>query len=119
MEVQVFGIKKSPDTRKALRFFSERRIRTHFVDFKERGPSLGELKRFAQKFGLTALIDRESARYAELGLKHSRLSDERWIELLCNEPLVLRMPLTRSGSLLSIGLNKDQWRQWVDDDKAL
>ena len=54
MEVQVFGVKKNPDTRKALRFFAERRIRTHFVDFAERAPSLGELRRFTQRFGLEA-----------------------------------------------------------------
>ena len=56
MEVQIFGIKKSSDTRKALRFFSERRIKTHFVDLNERAASLGELRRFAQKFGAGALI---------------------------------------------------------------
>ena len=51
MEVQVFGTKSCNETRKALRFFKERRIRTHFVDLKERPASAGELKRFGQKFG--------------------------------------------------------------------
>ena len=49
MEVQIFGLKKSVDTRKALRFFSERRIKSHFVDFAERSAAPGELKRFAQR----------------------------------------------------------------------
>ena len=52
MDVQIFGTKSSADTRKALRFFSERRIPTHFVDLNERAASRGELKRFAQKFGV-------------------------------------------------------------------
>ena len=52
MEVQIFGIRKSTDTRKALRFFAERRIKTHFVDLQERAASPGELRRFAQKFGV-------------------------------------------------------------------
>ena len=59
MEVQIFGVKKSADTRKALRFFSERRIKTHFVDLVERAASPGELTRFVQKFGVAALIDEE------------------------------------------------------------
>jgi len=42
MEVQIFGVKKSADTRKALRFFSERRVRAHFVDLLERAMSDGE-----------------------------------------------------------------------------
>jgi len=48
MEVQIFGIRKSPATRKALRFFAERRIRTHFVDLMERPASPGELRRCGQ-----------------------------------------------------------------------
>ena len=46
IQVQVFGIRKSADTRKALRFFSERRVKTHFVDVMERAPAPGELRRF-------------------------------------------------------------------------
>jgi hypothetical protein len=67
MDVQIFGVKKSAETRKALRFFAERRMRTHFVDLQERAASRGELTRFAQKFGAQALIDDSSRRYAELG----------------------------------------------------
>lgn len=113
MEVQIFGSKKSPDTRKALRFFAERRVKTHFVDFKEREPSLGELNRFVQKFGISTLVDDTSARYTELGLKHARLSAERWIELLCSEPHVLRMPLVRNGNRLTVGLAETDWKEWL------
>ena len=98
IEVQVFGTQKSADTRKALRFFSERRIKTHFVDLKERPASPGELQRFAQKFGVTALIDRDSRRFAELGLASSRLSDQHWLDQLADEPMLLRLPLARDQS---------------------
>ena len=111
-EVQIFGVKKSADTRKAQRFFAERRIRVHFVDLMERAASLGELRRFAQKFGVGALIDAGSRRYAELGLAHTRLSDERWMEKLADEPLLLRMPLVRNANQLTIGAAEDVWKQW-------
>lgn len=113
MEVQVFGIKKSPDTRKALRFFAERRVRTHFVDLQERAASAGELRRFAQKFGVEALIDRGSRRSAELGLGAAWLSDERWLEKLVTEPLLLRMPLVRHGSQLTVGDATETWQVWT------
>lgn len=113
VEVQVFGYKKNADTRKALRFFAERRVKTHFVDLAERAASLGELKRFAQKFGIAALIDRESKRYYELGLVHARYTDDRWLDKLATEPLLLRMPLTRSANGLTIGLAEDEWRSWL------
>ena len=113
MEVQVFGVKKSADTRKALRFFAERRIRTHFVDLDERAASLGELRRFVQRFGLDRLIDRGSRRFDELGLRHARLSDERWLEKLVEEPLLLKMPLVRNGNALTIGLAEQDWKAWI------
>lgn len=112
-EVQVFGTRKSADTRKALRFFAERRIKTHFVDLTERAASPGELQRFVQKFGVGALVDRASLRFRDLGLNHARLSDEQWLQRLLDEPLLLRMPLVRNGSRLTIGSEEAVWRQWI------
>ena len=91
MEVQIFGVKKSSDTRKALRFFAERRIKTHFVDLKERAASLGELKRFVQKFGLDR-ADRsrlEAVRRARPATRATTRT-RRWLEKLVDEPLLLR-----------------------------
>ena len=114
LEVQIFGIKKSADTRKALRFFSERRIKTHFVDLMERPASLGELRRFAQKFGVGALVDRGSKRFNELGLRYAQLSDERWLEKLSEEPLLLRLPLVRNGNQVLIGADEKIMKTWME-----
>ena len=114
LEVQIFGIKKSADTRKALRFFSERRIKTHFVDLMERPASLGELRRFAQKFGIGALVDRDSKRFDELGLRYAQLSDERWLEKLSEEPLLLRLPLVRNGNQVLIGADETIMKNWME-----
>jgi arsenate reductase (glutaredoxin) len=113
MEVQVFGTKKCADTRKALRFFAERRVKTHFVDLNERAASPGELTRFAQKFGVGALIDSASRRYAVLGLASARYSDERWLDKLVEEPMLLKTPLVRWQNKLTIGAAEETWRGWV------
>ena len=113
MDVQVFGTKKSAETRKALRFFAERRVRTHFVDLTERAASRGELMRFAQKFGVQALIDENSKRYADLGLRTARYGDERWLAILVVEPLLLKMPLARHGNALTIGAAEATWKSWL------
>jgi arsenate reductase-like glutaredoxin family protein len=113
MEVQIFGVRKSSDTRKALRFFSERRIKTHFVDLVERAASLGELRRFAQKFGVGALIDSESPAFQDLGLRHARMSDESWLSKLSEEPQLLRIPLVRRGNDQTIGLEEKTWKEWT------
>jgi arsenate reductase-like glutaredoxin family protein len=113
VEVQIFGVKKSADTRAALRFFAERRIRVHFVDLVERAASRGELTRFAQRFGVAALVDRGSRRFAELGLASAALSDERWLEKLVAEPGLLRLPLVRFQQQLTIGPAEAVWREWA------
>jgi arsenate reductase len=127
MEVQIFGTRKCADTRKALRFFAERRIRTHFVDLNERAASLGELTRFAQKFGVEVLVDRSAKRFTDLGLGTARYSDDRWLQRLVEEPLLLRTPLVRARQEragqgpapthpqhdLTIGLAEDRWGEWV------
>jgi len=113
MDVQIFGIQKSADTRKALRFFKERRVNVHFVDLNIRAASKGELTRFVQKFGVDGLLDRESKRYRELGLGPAHYSEKRWVELLAEEPFLLKMPLVRSQNLLSVGAAEEVWKEWV------
>jgi arsenate reductase len=112
MDVQVFGVRKSADTRVALRFFAERRIKVHFVDLNERAASPGELRRFAEKFGLQNLLDRDGRRYLDLGRPVATL------ERLSEEPLLLKMPLVRYRQQLTLGAAPDVWQGWIDADRA-
>lgn len=114
MEVQIFGTQKSADTRKALRFFRERRVKVHFVDLKVRGASKGELTRFSQKSGVEALLDREGKRFASLGLKTAHYSDKKWLEILMEEPLILTQPLVRWQNRVTVGLAEEEWKVWVE-----
>jgi len=116
MPVQIFGTKKNAATRKAERFFAERRVPVHFVDLAERGASKGELQRFVQKFGIDALVDRTSRRFLELGLGPSRYGPDRWLDILVDEPLILSQPLVRNGGKLTIGGASDaEWKAWVSE----
>src|SRR5688572_9316108 len=116
MEVQIFGLKKSADTRKAQRFFAERRIRVHFVDLQERELADGELQRFIQRFGVEGLVDRESKRFDELGMRHAQITSSRWIDKLLAEPTLLRLPLVRRLGQppgLTVGPAEDEWKSWI------
>lgn len=113
MEVQVFGTRKCSETRKALRFFKERRIRTHLVDLKERAASPGELRRFAERFGAEALLDREGKAFRDRGLHVAHLPESRILPLLADEPELLVTPLVRSGNRLTVGWDEGRWREWV------
>jgi len=116
--VQIFGFRNDQETRKAQRFFSERRIAVHFVDLDERPASPGELRRFKERFGASALIDRDNPRFRALGLRAAGDSPERLLDRAVSEPRLLRTPLVRSGNQLSIGYDPDQWRAWLERQPA-
>ena len=118
MNVQVFGFKDDQDTRKALRFFSERRLPVHFVDLAERPASRGELRRFQERFGAAALIDRESSRFRALGLHVAGDSPERLVQRALTEPRLLRVPLVRDGNRVAIGHAPDEWRAWIESEQT-
>jgi arsenate reductase-like glutaredoxin family protein len=113
MEAQVFGTRSCNETKKALRFFKERRIRTHFVDLKERAASKGELGRFAQKFGAERLLDRAGKRFRDRGLHVAHIAEARILPLLEDDPLLLVTPLVRAGNHLTVGWDEAQWREWT------
>ena len=116
-QAQIFGFTDCQDTRKAQRFFKERGISVHFVDLKERPAARGELRRFAEKFGAAALIDRDGARFKALGLRAAGDSPERLLERALTEPRLLRTPLVRFGGRVAVGHAPEMWREWVDAAK--
>ena len=118
MNVQVFGFNNDAETRKALRFFAERRIAVHFVDLDERPATRGELRRFQERLGAVAVVDRESPRFRALGLHVSGDSPERLLERALTEPRLLRTPLVRNAHRVTAGDRADEWRAWIDAERA-
>ncbi len=110
LSVQIFGVKNSPATRAAERFFKERRVGIHFVDLKEKPVSPGEIKRFVDRFGLLALLDTEGKAHVDAGLKYLKLSDAELRLRIERDPTLLRLPLVRGGKLISIGHDEDSWK---------
>jgi arsenate reductase len=113
MRAQIFGFTDCQETRKAQRFFKERGVSVHFVDMKERPAARGELRRFAEKFGAAALIDRGNPRFKALGLRVAGDSPERLLERALTEPRLLRTPLVRCGPRVAIGHAPEDWQAWV------
>ena len=90
----------------------------HFVDLDERPAAKGELRRFAERFGPAAVIDREGARYKTLGLRVAGDSPQRLLERALTEPRLLRTPLVRNGGKVTIGHTPEDWQAWVDAEKS-
>ena len=114
MNVQIFGIRKSNETRAAERFFKERRVPIQMVDLNQRPMAPAEIRRFADRFGLAALLDTEGKSYADAGLKYLRMSDADILSRIEREPQLLRLPLVRAGNRLSIGRDEEAWKAMAD-----
>jgi arsenate reductase len=110
LNIQIFGLKNSPATRAAERFFKERRIPVHFVDLKQKPMSPGEIKRFIERFGLAGLLDSEGQAYIDAGLKYLKVSEPEMLQKIEREPKLLRLPLVRAANRLSIGQDEESWR---------
>jgi arsenate reductase len=116
MNIQVFGVNKCADTRKAQRFFKERGIRFQFVDLNEKGLSKGELRSVTAKVPIDQLIDRSSPRFTAKGLAHAWLDAAKIENLLLEDPLLSRTPIVRNGKEATVGYCPEVWRTWQSED---
>ncbi len=114
MNIQIFGSKKCPETRKAERWFKERGIKFQAIDLAQKGLSAGELRSVAARVGgMETLIDREGRRYVDKGLKHAAPTGARLETLLLEEPLLLRTPIVRNGPQATLGYRPETWSTWT------
>ena len=113
VNVQIFGLKDSQETRAAERFFKERRIPIQMVDLKRRPMAAAEIRRFTGRFGLAALVDTAGKAYVDAGLKYLRLFDTDLLARIEREPRLLRLPLVRAGNRLSVGRDEESWKTMV------
>ena len=108
--IQIFGVKNSPATRAAERFFKERRVLIQMVDLKQKPMAPGEIKRFIERFGMAELLDTEGKAYIDAGLKYLKVSDSEMLGRIEREPKLLRLPLVRAANRLSVGQDEEGWK---------
>lgn len=113
MNIQIFGIKKCFDTKKAERYFKERRIKYQFIDLTIKGLSKGELQSVKDAVGLKNLIDSQSKEYHRLNMDRITSGNVRE-ELLLNNPGLYKTPIVRNGKRATVGYEPDVWKSWEE-----
>lgn len=112
MNIQIFGTKKSFDTKKAQRYFKERRIKFQFIDLREKEMSKGELQSVMRAVGgLDALIDPKAKDQDTVALITYLAESQKFDKLLENQQ-VLREPIVRNGKQATVGYEPDTWKIW-------
>ena len=109
MNIQVFGTKKCQDTRKAERYFKERKIKYQFIDLTIKGLSKGELNSVKTSIKLENLIDTAGKEYQKRNLKYMVHETE---DILLNNPLLFKTPIVRNGKKATVGYTPEVWKEW-------
>lgn len=111
MNIQIYGVDKCFDTKKAERYFKERKIKYQLIDLNKVGLSKRELQSVKAAVGLTNLINKESKEYERLNLQNIR-NDSVKEDLLLNNPKLYKTPIVRNGSKATVGFEPEIWKTW-------
>lgn len=114
MNIQIFGTKKCFDTKKAERFFKERKIQFQFIDLNEKSMSKGEFNSVLNSVGINELINSKSKEYTKLNFNNIR-STEIKAELLLKNQKGMNTPVVRNGKEATVGYKIDVWNKWLED----
>ena len=112
MNIQIFGISKSADTRKAERYFKERRIKFQSIDLKKYGMSGGEFDSVLRAVGgIENLIDWNS-KSPDLDLIKYMANNADKEDKVYENQMLIKMPVVRNGKQATVGYCPDVWAAW-------
>ena len=114
VNIQIFGLKKCSQTKKAERFFKERNIPFQLINMQEKPMSRGELQSVSGTVPPGELIDTEGREYSRLNLKYMNFSIE---EKLLENPILFRTPIVRNGKKATAGYDPETWKRWIEESR--
>ena len=112
MNIQLFGSRKSQDSKKAERWFKERGIRFQYIDVLQKGLSEGEMKSVLRAVGsFDALLDPHCRDQDALARVQYAAEAQKW-EILLERQQVLLLPIVRNGKEATVGYRPEVWKTW-------
>ena len=109
MNIQIFFRKKCFDSKKAERWFKERRIKIQLIDILQKGLSPRELESLVVACGMDELVNEKAAEYSLY--KYLAGTDAKFEKLL-ETPELIKTPVVRNGSKATVGYRPDIWEEW-------
>lgn len=110
MNIQIFGSSKSFDSKKAERWFRERRIKYQYIDLPGKGLSPGEYRSVRRTLTVEQLINTRCRAYEELYMAY--LTPEAAEAKLLEHPELFNAPIVRNGREATVGYRPDVWSRW-------
>ncbi|NLB22794.1 MAG: ArsC family transcriptional regulator [Clostridium sp.] len=113
MNIQIFGTKKCNETKKAQRFFKERKIKFQFIDMNVKELSKGELRSVSQALGGLELLLDEKTKDQEALYLIKYITNEQKEEKVLENQQVLKTPIVRDGNRSTVGYEPGIWKSWL------
>ena len=112
MNIQIFGKKKCFDTKKAERWFKERRIKAQQIDLMQYGMSGGEFDSVLRAVGgIDKLIDWDK-KSPEIDLMRYTDDTRAKEDKLFDHPELMKTPVVRSEKKATVGYCPEIWETW-------
>jgi len=111
MNIQIYGSGKCFDTKKAERYFKERRIKYQLIDLKKYGLSPREFESVRACVGLENMINTKSKEYEASFIAHLAYEQDV-IDKIMENPGILKTPIVRNGKLATVGYCPEIWKDW-------
>lgn len=111
MNIQIYTRSKCFDSKKAERWFKERRIKFQLIDLDSKGLSPRELDSVIAAVGLDNIVD-EKSKSPDAAMMKYLSSKEQKIEKLLNDPRLIKSPVVRNGRSATVGYCPDVWQNW-------
>jgi arsenate reductase-like glutaredoxin family protein len=113
VNIQIFGTKKCNETKKAQRFFKERKIKFQFIDMNVKELSKGELRSVSQALGGLELLLDEKTKDQEALYLIKYITNEQKEEKVLENQQVLKTPIVRDGNRSTVGYEPGIWKSWL------
>lgn len=112
MNIQIFGKNKCFDTKKAERYFKERRVKYQMVDLIRFGLSGKEFDAVLHGIGgIDNLIDWNS-KLDEITLMKYMDDVREKEDKVFDNPKLMRTPIVRNGKQVTVGYCPEVWATW-------
>ena len=112
MNIQIFGKSKCFDTKKAERYFKERRIKYQYVDLIKYGLSGKEFDAVLRGVsGIDNLIDWNSKSQDVTNMRYMDSSVAKE-DIVFDDPSLMKTPIVRNGKFVTVGYCPEVWDKW-------
>lgn len=110
MNIQIYGSKKSFDTKKAERYFMERKIPYQSIDIHEFGMSKSVFESAKRCIPVETMIDRKAKAYQALYMDY--IDESKRESTLLENPALFLTPIVRNGKDFTLGYCPEIWKDW-------